>query len=204
MSFGKTKRRLQALINRKDLTDALAGDFVTEAIADLERSLRIGPMEALLTVTAWDGTANTLNIPYGHLELINLFTSRGEMTQVDLAEFIRLDGTGGIPTHFCRVGPAWLLKPTPAIGTPVHLHYYAQGLPLVVDADENVWIISAFNAVVYQAAALAADFFQMEDTYAQRFQARAADYMAAIADQDLNEKWSGRIAIPLPSDLGPY
>jgi hypothetical protein len=204
MSFGKLKLRLQALINRKDVTDEIAGSFVTEAIADLERVLRIGAMEALLTQSEWDGVKNAVLIPNGFLEAINLFTNDGELTQVDLANFIADTGTSGPPRIFVKVADRWLLKPTPAVGSAVFLHYYGASVPLVADTDENVWATSAFNAVVYTAAALAADFYQMEDQYAQRFLKRANDYVTAIQEQDLDEKWSGRLAIPLPSDLGEF
>jgi hypothetical protein len=200
MSFGNLKTRLRALINRKDFTDEIAGSFVTEAIADLERVLRIGPMEALLTQSDWDGVKNAVLIPAGFLEAINLFTDDGELTQVDLANFLKDGGTD----TFVKVADRWLMKPTPAIGSHVFLHYYAASLPLVADADTNFWATTGFNAIVYQAATLAADFYQMEDAYAQRFQARADRYVAAIGEQDLDEKWSGRLAIPLPSDLGDF
>lgn len=205
MSFGKLKRRLQALINRKDVTDAIAGDFVTEAIADLERVLRIGPMEALLSQSGWDGTKNSILIPPGFLEAINLFTDAGELTQVDLSTFLASsDSSGGPPEIFCKVADRWIMKPTPAPGTTVYLHFYAQSPTLKLDTDENVWSTSAFNAVVYTAASLAADFYQMEDPYAQRFLTRADNYVTAIQEQDLDEKWSGRMAIPLPSGVGDY
>lgn len=204
MSFGKCKRRLQAIINRKDLTDALAGDFITDAVADLERVLRIGCMETMLTQGTWDGTVNALIVPNGFLEGINLFTDTTELVQVDIAQFLDMEDKAGVPTHFVKMGDRWLLKPTPAPGTNVYFHYYTQSQPLGADSDENVWTRSALNAVVYTAAVLAADHFQMEDEYAQRFRARADEYVQAIQAQDLDEKWSGRINIPLPTDQGTY
>lgn len=205
MSFGALKTRLKALINRKDVTDEIAGSFVTEAIADLERVLRIGPMESLLQHSDWDGTKNAVLVPSGFLEVMNFFTDTGELTQADLATFLQTpDDTGGSPKIFCKVGDRWLLKPAPAPGTSVYLHFYAQTPKLVLDTEENWLTTSAFNAVVYTAAALAADFYQMEDPYAQRFQSRANDYVNAIQEQDLDEKWAGRLAIPLPQDVGDY
>ncbi|MBB3692999.1 hypothetical protein [Sphingomonas sp. BK580] len=204
MSFGKCKRRLQSIINRRDLTDALAGDFITDAIADMERKLRIGCMETMLTQGEWDGERNAIIVPTGFLEGINLFTDTTELVQVDIAQFLAMRETAGVPTHFVKIGDRWLLKPTPAPNTNVYFHYYTQSPPLAADDDENVWTRSALNAVVYTAAVLAADHFQMEDEYARRFQARADGYVADISGQDLDEKWSGRINIPLPTDRGDY
>jgi hypothetical protein len=204
MSFGKLKRRLQSLINRKDLSDALAGDFITDAVSDMERVLRVGCMETVLTQSDWDGIRNAILIPPIFLEGINLFTAEGELTQCDLASFLALEDNGGCPTHYVKIADRWLVKPTPHRGSNVYLHFYAQSKPLETDEDENVWTQSALNAVVYQAATLAADHFQMEDVYAQRFKDRASDYVQAIQEQDLGEKWSGRIAIPLPTLIGDY
>lgn len=204
MSFGKCKTRLKAIINRKDMTDDLAGDFITDAVADMERELRVGCMEAVLTQNDWDGIQNAVIIPPDFLEGINLFTNTTELTQCDLQQFINMKDEGGIPTHFVKIGDRWLLKPTPKPGLNVYLHFYSQSVPLAADSDENVWTRSGLNAIVYQAAGLAADFYQMEDEYAQRFKARADNYIAAIREQDLDEKWSGRIAIPRPQDQGDY
>lgn len=204
MSFGKLKRRLQSLINRKDLSDPLAGDFVTDAIADMERVLRVGCMETVLNQNDWDGVKNAILIPPTFLEGINLFTDTTELTQCDLSTFLALKDSGGIPTHYVKVADRWLLKPTPRPDLNVYLHFYSQSQPLATDEDENVWTQAALNAVVYQAATLAADHFQMEDVYAQRFKDRASDYVQAIQEQDLDEKWSGRIAVPPPADMGDY
>ena len=63
MSFGRAKTRLKALINRKDFTDDLAGDFILDAISYLERMLRVGPMEAVFEKSEWDGIKNGFPIP---------------------------------------------------------------------------------------------------------------------------------------------
>lgn len=203
MNFGDLKARLRALINRKDLTDPLAGTFIADAITDIEREVRVGPMEQVVSAIDWDGTQNAVTVPGNFLETINLFTDERELDQVDLSTFLRMDNSGP-PTHFVRVANRWLLRPTPASGTQVHVHYYAQSERLTDDLDANVWTRAAPNAVVYTAAALAADFFQMEDAYAQRYQSRAAQYVSALQDQDYGEKWGGRITIPMPSGTGEY
>jgi hypothetical protein len=204
MNFGQLKRRLQSLINRKDLSDALAGDFITDAVSDMERVLRVGCMEVVLIQKDWDGLKNAVVIPPNFLEGINLFTDTTELTQCDLSTFLGMKDQGGIPTHYVKVADRWLLKPTPRANLDVYLHFYAQSQPLATDTDESVWTQSALNAVVYQAATLAADHFQMEDVYARRFKDRASDYVQAIQEQDLDEKWSGRIAVPPPADVGEY
>lgn len=204
MSFGKLKTRLRALINRKDFTDELAAGFITDAVADLERELRIGPMERLVEQSSWDGVKNALFIPSIYIETIRLFTNSGELDTDDMTTFLNRPDIGGVPTRVVKVADRWLLKPTPAPDTKVYLHFYAQSQPLGADTDTNVWTNSAFNATMYTAAALAADFYQMEDEYASRFSSKAAAYVEAIKLQDLDEKWSGRNAVPLPTDVGEF
>jgi hypothetical protein len=204
MSFGKLKTRLRALINRKDFSDELAGGFIQDAITDMERVLRLSVMENVLTQEDWDGTRNALITPDGFLEVINIFHDNGELEQVDLSTFLATRDQGGVPTVFVRMAGRWLLRPTPAPGTKIYFHHYRQSPTLLTDTDTNVWTRAAPNAVVYQSATLAADFYQMEDEYAQRFQTRADNYVQAIITQDDNEKWAGRLAVPLPSDIGDY
>jgi len=204
MNFGDLKARLKALINRRDLTDQLAGSFITDAVADLEREVRIGPMEVVLSQSEWDGVKNVILVPSNFLETINIFTDYRELDQADISNFLNVPDLGGVPTHFVRISNRWLLRPTPAPGTRVYLHFYAQGEPLLNDADESIWTKAAPNAIVYTAAGLAADFFQLEDQHAQRYLARARGYIDALEEQDRNEKWGGRITVPMPADAGEF
>lgn len=204
MNFGDCKARLRALINRRDLTDQLAGSFITDAVADMEREVRIGPMELVLSQSEWDGEKNAMFVPRNFLETINIFTDQQELDQADISNFLKVPDNGGVPTHFVKVSNRWLLRPTPAPGTRVYLHYYSQSEALLNDDDENTWTRAAPNAVVYTAAGLAADFFQMEDNHAQRYAARARGYIEALEDQNINEKWGGRITIPMPAGTGDF
>lgn len=204
MSFGKLKSHLRGIINRKDFTDELAGDFINLGIKEVERLCRVGPMEALSELSVWDGTKHTLTIPSNYLELIDIFTDAGTLHQVDKDTFFKTCNTGR-PTVFVKTGRSWLIKPYPAPGTTVYVHHYAETAPLVADADQSVWSTAGFSAVVYTAAALAADYFQMEDTYVGRFQGKADSLVEAILSQDLSEKWSGPLNVGRPSpDRGSY
>ncbi|MBB3910168.1 phage adaptor protein [Sphingomonas desiccabilis] len=202
MSFGKLKTALKGIINRKDLTDELAGDFINRAVTEMERILRVGSMEALLQAT-FDGTSNTITIPSAYMELIDMFTAEGTLEQVDKDRFFR-ECPEGRPRVFIKTGASWLLKPTPAAGVTVYVHHYAETPPLQVDTDESVWTRSGFNAALYAAAALAADYFQMEDQYVQRFQSKSDGYVVAIQNQDLGEKMSGPTRIGRPEYRGDY
>lgn len=205
MSLGRLKTRLRSLINRKDLTDALATGFVQDAISALERSLRIGPMEDVLEQADWDGERNAIILPSTFIEQISLFTDTHELVQCDLSEFLAMDNSGGVPLKFAKVAGRYLLRPTPSTGSKLYLHFYSQ-LPLLEsDDDTNAWTEACFLAVLYASAALAADHFQMEgEQHADRYRSIASGHIEAISSQALDEAWAGRMAISAPQDIGPY
>ena len=203
MTFGKLKKALKAIINRKDLTDELAGDFINRAIKDVERVVRIGGMETVLETPPFDGVSNSLLIPGDYLELIDLFMSDRQLVQKDKAAILRDHGTCG-PQVFAKVANRWLIAPAPREGDVLFLHYYREHPDLIADTDQNVWTQACFNAVLYSAANLASDFYQMEDQVVARFGSKAGDYITAIQLQDLNENWSGPMNIELPQGTGEY
>ncbi|MFC3214607.1 phage adaptor protein [Novosphingobium panipatense] len=203
MSFGRLKTRLRALINRKDLTDELAGDFVLDAISAIERVLRIGPMEILLVKSDWDGARNAVSLPPNLLETITVFTEKGELDFADLDSFLKYEGTGK-PAIYTRVADRYLVKPTPSPGTVLYVHYYGETLRPTLDDDKTVWTEAGFLATLYKAAQLAADFYQMEADVVGGYQSRYEEHAVALEQQALSEAWSARITIPAPTNVGEY
>jgi hypothetical protein len=204
MSFGSVKTRLRALINRRDFTDELAGDFILDAIAGLERDLRIGPMEFLLQKHDWDGTGKALGVPANYMETMSLFTDEGTLTLVDMDAFLADTTTGPTPKIYTRVADRWLLKPAPAPGTYVYLHFYGETPRPTTDADKSVWTEAGKLATLYRAAELAADFYQMEPDHIALYARKAQTAAESLAGQALSEAWSGRITIGAPKGVGDY
>ncbi len=203
MNYGKIKAALKGLINRKDLTDALAGDFVNRAIDECQRVVRLPPNEALLVADDWSGADNAILIPDNYLELVDIFTDCGVLENVEKQQFFRTRNEGH-PCAYLKAGPNWLIKPAPSPGMKVYVQYYSETPALYADTDSNVWTKAAFNAVLYSAASLAADYFQMEDQYVQRFQGKANDLITAIQQQNYDDRWSGLRSISRISDRGEF
>ena len=193
VTLGGIRSRLQSLINRKDLTAPLADQFINQAQSNLERVLRIGSMERVLQASM-DGKSNSLPIPSTYLELINMFTDKGEMIQVDMGEWLTMDDTPGWPRAFVKVADRWMFRPTPTEGVTVYVHHYSQSLPLQVATDRNTWTQAATSCLLYTAAELAADHFQ-DDNRAARFQAKASQYRDELTSQDLDEKFAGPLRV---------
>lgn len=203
MNFGKLKAALKGLINRKDLTDALAGDFINRAIDECQRVLRLAPNELLLVADEWDGAANSILIPDDYLELVDIFTDQHVLRNVEKAEFFR-QPLAGDPCVYTKVGPNWLIRPTPPIGAKVYVQYYGENEWLQADNDANIWTKACFNAALYGAAALAADYFQMEDQYVLRFQGKSDALIQTIREQDYDDRWSGTHTMGRVQDRGEY
>lgn len=202
MSFGKLKRGLKGLINRKDLTDELAGDFINRAVEAIERVARVEAMKVLLSAE-FDGTGNTILIPAGYLSLVDIFTDEGVLDRKEKTQFFAVCPTGS-PSAFIRAGQTWMIRPTPPAGSKVYVEYFAETSQLNNDGDTNLWTSAAFDAILYNAASLAADYFQLEDPYVQRFQGRADALVQAIVEQNYDDVWSGSQQVSAPEGAGIY
>lgn len=207
MSFGRIKTRLIALINRKDFTPELAGDFVLDAVTDLERQLRIGPMEAVLDKSDWDGTRNAFPIPSNYIETIRFFDDDRTYDEVSLDSYLGISEveaqcrSRGVYT---KIADRWLIKPTPPEGKRIYLQYYGETARPSLDSESSVWTEACFLATLYKAAELAADFYQMEPDVVGTYRTKATEHISKIAEQALDEAWSGRLSIPPPEGVGTY
>lgn len=205
MSFGKAKTRLKAIINRKDFTDELAGDFLLDAITALERQLRIGPMETIFEKSDWDGNLNAFPVPSNYIEMIRFFDDERTYDEVDFDTFLRTQANTLVDRGvYTKVADRWLLKPVPPVGKYVYLHFYGETERPALDTDRTVWTEAGFLATVYRAAEFAADFYQMEPDVVDRYRGKANEHTGAIAEQVLDEAWSGRISIPPPAGVGDF
>ena len=192
MNYGETKTYLRALVNRTDLTDALAIQFLQQAQDRLERMARPSFLQRLVTFSL-NGAGGDFRVPSDYLELIDLFTDNGELQRVDVREWLRHDAGSGIPRVFIQTGHELRMRPFPSADTTIYLRYYGTEPELVTDEDENYWTISSVDALVYAAAALAGDYFEDErlGQFEQRFQAS----LEAILAQQWDEDFSGPMSV---------
>jgi hypothetical protein len=71
MNYGEVKTYVRSLINRTDLTDALAVQFIQQAQDRLERLARPSFLQRFVSFTL-DGTGGDFRVPVDFLELIDL------------------------------------------------------------------------------------------------------------------------------------
>jgi len=197
MNYGQLKKALKALVDRPDMPLDQAGEFIQRAIANLERSrLRLGFQKKLLE-RRMNGRAFKLKLPYDYLETIDLFDDvhPDSYGMTALTTWRKTPEYSHKPLAVTVEGDLWL-RPTPGPQTTVSLHYYAEAPKLSVDTDENGWSKSASEAVIYTAARMAADFYQIDD--GAKWGLQADREIALIQEQDDAEEWSGDLSIALP------
>lgn len=202
MNYGELKTYVRALINRTDLTDALATQFIQQAQDRLERWPQIDPLknaprpsflQKLVSFTL-DGTGGSFRVPQDFLELVDIYTEDGgQMYRVDTSEWLRYSDVLGTPQVFIQTGHIIRMRPYPSADTTVYMIYYGTAPELVVDSSENYWTIAAVDAFAYAAASLAADYF--EDERLMRFEQKFRDALGELQDQSLSEDFSGPMAI---------
>lgn len=192
MNYGELKTDLKELMNRRDITDELAGKFIRRAISRLERTLRLPFMERLAT---YPTEGPTVSVPSDFIELINLYTDHGTLQRMDLPSFQRISSASGIPYAYRKERAQLHIRPTPEDGTLLYLHYYGEEPPLASNTDENGWTISAVDAVLYGAAELAADFY--EDERNARFAEKYIMSVRELEEQMHRDDASG------PSQVSP-
>lgn len=192
MNYGELKTYVRSLINRTDLTEALAIQFIQQAQDRLERLARPSFLQKFVTFSL-DGSGGDFRVPVDFLELIDLYTDNGELDRVGVPQFLQADSGNGTPEVFIQTGHDIRMRPIPSADTVLYLNYYGVEPELAADSDENYWTRAAVDALTYAAVALAADYY--EDERLQGFEGKFQSSLAEIKDQQLSEDFSGRLSI---------
>lgn len=154
------RNQIKGLLNRNDLTDTQADIFIDQAVARIQRTLRIPPMEKTQVYTAGTSGANLLTLPNDFLQLKHLYHSKGTIRYADLSDFITtIDTPGYAPQIYTRIQGGLQIKPTPPKDFVTTMVYYGEIPDLVNDTDENFLTVIAPDLLVYASLIYACDFF---------------------------------------------
>jgi hypothetical protein len=85
------------------------------------------------------------------------------------------------------------MRPLPPNDGEIYMRYYAAQTILQVDSDQNIWSVSAVDALVYGACEYACDYF--EDERLERFARRFETAMAELVAQSTQEDFAGPMRI---------
>lgn len=197
MNLGDIRTHFKSVLNRSDITDALANTFIDQGIARVQRSLRIPSMEKHYSYSIIAATT-TVTLPNDFLESISLYYDGQQLKKVTLEEILERQKVGeqGPPDYFCRQGGSYLLSPAPTTGTLI-LDYYAQFPDMVLDNDENILAQVGSDLIIYAALTYAADYFI--DERSPVFEQKFNQFMGEIQEQSNDAELSGNMQAIRPA-----
>lgn len=196
------RNQIKGLLNRNDLTDAQADIFIDQAVARIQRTLRIPPMEKTQLYTAGTTGANLLTLPNDFLQLKHLYHSKGTVKYVDMSRFIEtVDAPGYAPAIYTRSGGGLLIKPTPPEDFVTTLVYYGEIPDLVNDTDENFLTVIAPDLLVYASLVYACDYFI--DDRKQTFEDMGTRFFDELVAQSIEMEFAQEGMAIAPSAHNP-
>ena len=112
MNLGSIRTHFKALLNRSDVTDALADTFIDQGITRIQRSLRVPSMEKKHTYN-FSSEVSYVALPSDFLEAIDVYYDHTALKRVPMTEMAaRKDGNEtGTPSYFAREQGTLLLYP---------------------------------------------------------------------------------------------
>lgn len=197
MNYGSIRTHFKALLNRSDITDALADTFIDQGIARIQRSLRIPSMETQNTYS-FSAQTTKVTLPANFLEAIDVYYSNRALTRLpmsDMQDHLK-NGETGDPYYFAREGSSLLLSPQPSSGSLV-LNYYASFTEMATDSDESLLAQIAPDLIIYGALTYASDYYL--DERSEVFGNKYMTFMSEIQEQANEQELTGSIQSIRPS-----
>lgn len=175
MNKAALRTQFKALLNRNDCSNTLADTFIDQAVARVQRNLRIPSMEKAASITFSELLPDSFILPNDFLDFIDIFyedaTGGRKLSKLPRASFLRHHSTGGKPSVYIRTGAAVQIKPAPHPDTSLSLLYYGELDDLVADTDSNQISDTVPELIIYGALSFAGDYFvddrkpQFEEVY---------------------------------------
>jgi hypothetical protein len=171
MNYGNLRTHFKALLNRSDITDALANTFIEQGIQRIQRQLRVPSMERTLTYAITNKVSFVL-VPSDMLELISISHGYQHLVSLPSHEFNEISEgkEEGIPKYFMRRRETLELYPAPSSGE-LKIDYYGEFQVMSADSDESTLAKIASDLICYAALGYAADYYLDERTavFEQKF-----------------------------------
>ena len=197
MNLGAIRIHFKALLNRSDITDALAFTFINQSISRIQRTLRIPSMEKTHEYTISAATGEVL-LPNDFLEGIDISYANHTLTRLPMGEMLDRKNTGetGNPHFFTREGGKFLITPAPSSGK-LQLNYYSQFGAMSSDSDENNLAAIGSDLLIYGALTYAADYYL--DERGGLFEQKYMQFMNEIQDQANEAEVTGSLQAIRPT-----
>ena len=188
MNKAGIRTQLIALLNRNDCTTSIADTFIDQAVARIQRTLRVPAMEKQSIITVNTVTPGSAVLPEDFLNIKYFYTDWGMMEYRDFATFMQIPTSVGYPQYYTRVQGELKMKPTPPEGTVITMIYYGEIPDLATDTDSNFLSTIAPDLLIYGALTFAADYFvdERKQIFEDRFGAiyGEVEEQARLVDMD--------------------
>ena len=194
-SYSTLKTAIANWLNRTDLSDEIADDFIVLTEADLNSKLRIRKMVTQTTITI---DSETESLPTGFLQVRNFYILSGgtkhSLRYVSSSHMDQLRGTStsGTPEVYTILGDTFRFSPKPDTSYTGYINYYKKFDALSVTNTSN-WILTDHPAIyLYGSLYHAANFLGgIEPGQAQQWQQMYATAMERLERNDREDQYSG-------------
>jgi len=194
-NYTTLKASIANWLNRSDLTDEIADDFIVLTEADFNSKLRIRKMISQSTFTI---DAETETLPSGFLQVRDLYILSGStkhpLRYMTPSQMDQVNGTSetGLPKAYTILGDTFRFMPKPDNSYSAVLNFYKKFDPLS-DTNTTNFILSNHPAIyLYGSLFHAANFLGgYNPQQVQTWQSMFATAMERLEQNDREDQFSG-------------
>ena len=194
-SYSTLKTSIANWLNRSDLTDEIADDFIVLTEADLNSKLRIRKMINQATITI---DSETESLPTGFLQVRNFYILSGStkypLRYITPSQMDQLRGTStsGTSQSYTILGDTLRFSPKPDSSYTGYLNYY-KSFDALSDTNTSNWILTNHPAIyLYGSLYHASNFLGgIEPSQAQQWLQMYGTAMERLETTDREDQYSG-------------
>ncbi len=183
MNRGELVLIVKEYLNRPNMSSEAIGSMIASVEGEMNRALREHPRNARRVTTTQAAGVSLLSLPTDIVQLVELRSPLGTMTQYPPTGRAQAEGDGNA---FISYGDSVELLPAPAADTSYSLAYTAMLRPLVADADAN-WVSKYFPDLYLYGALKEAAVYLKDDQRLQLWQAEFLRRLDGVQAQGWNQ-----------------
>ena len=194
-SYSTLKTSIANWLNRTDLTDEIADDFIILTEADFNSKLRIRKMITQSSITI---DSETESLPSGFLQVRNFYILSGAtkyaLRYVSPSHMDQLRGTStsGTPEVYTILGDTFRFSPKPDTSYTGYINYYKTFDALSVSNTSNYILTNHPAIYLYGSLFHAANFLGgIEPGQVQQWQQMYVTAMERLERNDREDQFSG-------------
>ena len=194
-SYSTLKTAVANWLNRTDLSDEIADDFIALTEADFNSKLRIRKMITQTTITI---DSETESLPSGFLQVRNFYILSGStkypLRYITPSQMDQLRGTStsGTSQSYTILGDTLRFSPKPDSSYTGYLNYY-KSFDALSDTNTSNWILTNHPAIyLYGSLYHASNFLGgIEPAQAQQWLQMYGTAMERLETTDREDQYSG-------------